>query len=192
MIARFYSYEEASIYAGVMRSEGHYAVVLDDVVGFFYGPLFVNGFRVLVSEEPVVMEDPSPIEPQENRLYDAIRIVVSAYAVFGLLLIALGLACGLLVLLRGFAQDARGFPEFLPLLATLLPIGALLTILAICAPRMEILNRTLRDESSAIGWIFRGMAMAWVAIQLLWIICLILMIAWWFITGCPDGGLFHI
>jgi hypothetical protein len=174
-----------------MQSEGHYAVVLDDVVGFFYGPLFVNGFRVLVSDEPVE-EEPLPAEPpQENDLLDAIRVVVSAFAAFGLLWVTLGFASGLLTLLRGFAQNVRSFSEFLPFLAFFLPIMAALTLFAICAPRMEILNRILRDESSVISWVFRGMVLLWVAMELLWFVYLILMIAWWFIHGSASSGLFR-
>jgi hypothetical protein len=193
VITRFYSFEEASIYAGVMQSEGHYAVVLDDVIGFFYGPLFVNGFRVLVSDEPVEEEEPLPVEPpQENDLLDTIRIVVSAFAAFGLLWVTLGLAFGLLTLLRGFSQDARNFSEILPLLIGFLPFVALPALWAILGPLMGSMNRTLRDESSVIGWAFRGMAVVWVATQLLGFIFIILMIAWWFIHGGTVGGMFRV
>ena len=37
MIARYYSYEAAGIFAGLMRSEGHYSAVLDEHSGFMWG-----------------------------------------------------------------------------------------------------------------------------------------------------------
>ncbi len=48
MILRFATYEEAGIYAAWMRSEGHYAAVLDENMGFIWGPLAIGGFRVVV------------------------------------------------------------------------------------------------------------------------------------------------
>ena len=192
MITRFYSYEEASIYAGVMQSEGHYAVVLDDVIGFFYGPLFVNGFRVLVSDEPVEEEEPLPAEPlQENGLLEAVRVTFFTLMVGGLLFIALGLPFGLLMLLRGLSQNSRSVSDLLPVLTCILPLVVLPVLWAVLGPLMGSMNRTLRDESSVIGWAFRGMAMIWVATQLLWLVFILLMIAWWFIHGGTAGGMFR-
>jgi hypothetical protein len=34
MIATFPTYEAAGIYAGLMRSDGHYSAILDEHVGF--------------------------------------------------------------------------------------------------------------------------------------------------------------
>lgn len=174
-----------------MRSEGHYAVVLDDVVGFFYGPLFVNGFRVLVSEEAVEEEEPPPVEPYQNFFLDAVRIVFAAFAATGLLLAALGFAYVILMSLRALAQDIRNISGIIPLLMCLLPFMALLVFFVILGPLMTGMNRLLRDESSVIGWLFRGMAIAWVLLNLLSLICTMAMIAWWFVHGSADGGLFQ-
>lgn len=191
MITRFYSFEEASIYAGVMQSEGHYAVVLDNAVGFFYGPLFINGFRVLVSDEPVEEEEPLPVEVHETCMQEAVRVAFSALIALGLLCIVLGFAYGLLMLLRGLSQDSRNFPGILPLLIYILPIVILPVLWAILGPLMGSMNRTLRDESSVMGWVVRGTVVAWVAMELLWFVGLMLMIVWWLIHGSPDGGIFQ-
>jgi hypothetical protein len=37
MIARYCSYEAAGIFAGLMRSEGHYSAVLAEHSGFMWG-----------------------------------------------------------------------------------------------------------------------------------------------------------
>jgi len=190
VITRFYSFEDAYIYAGVMRSEGHYAEVLDEGVGFFYGPLFVNGFRVLVSDEPVEGEEPLPVEAPETCMQEGVRVVFFTLIAFGMLFIVLGFAFGLLMLLRGLSQDFRNFSGISPLLISILPLVVLLAIWVILGPLMGTMNRILRDESSVIGWVFRGAVLGWMAMQLLWFIYLILMIAWWFIHGSADSAMF--
>jgi len=52
MIHTFATREEAAIYASAMRSEGHFAEVLDEGMGAIYGPLAIGGIRVLASDEP--------------------------------------------------------------------------------------------------------------------------------------------
>jgi len=37
VIVRFATYEEASIYAGVMQADGHFAAILDESTGFMWG-----------------------------------------------------------------------------------------------------------------------------------------------------------
>jgi hypothetical protein len=39
MIVRFATYEDAGIFAGLMRSEGHFSAILDEHIGFMWGPL---------------------------------------------------------------------------------------------------------------------------------------------------------
>lgn len=86
MILRFATYEEAGIYAGWMRSEGHFSAILDENMGFMWGPLAISGFRVLVTDEPVTNEDPlPPPAPVIENLLNAIRVVVLAFTLLGLI-----------------------------------------------------------------------------------------------------------
>lgn len=57
---RFLSLEEASIFAGRMESEGYLATVVDAPAATLWGPLAVDGVRVLVSESRGEEECPLP------------------------------------------------------------------------------------------------------------------------------------
>ena len=145
MIVRFPTYEEASIYAGVMQADGHFAAILDESMGFIYGPLAIGGFRVIVTEEPVVETDEPPGEgPIEGSILNFLRLLVGAF-------VALGLAVGI-----GIGWKAAGDSFVTGLLVLAAAVVGWLGIYLILGPLMVSFTRALRDHSSVFGWLVKG------------------------------------
>ena len=146
VIVRFHTYEEASIYAGVMQADGHFAAILDESMGFIYGPLAIGGFRVIVTEEPAVeTEEPPENGKIEGAILDFLRLLLGAF-------VALGLAVGI-----GIEWKAAG-ESFVPGLLVLAAAAA--GWLGIClslGPLMTPFTRKLRDDSSVSGWLAKGL-----------------------------------
>lgn len=153
MIVRFATYEEAGIYAAWMRSEGHYSAILDEHMGFIYGPLAIGGFRVIVSDEPVEDVEPPPATPPMlDSTLDAARVVVLAFITFGVL--------GWLIL-------AVKYPDryVVDAVAWAIRCGLMLAVLGCLAPLMIPMTRALRDERSLFGGCIRGLVILHVAAQ---------------------------
>jgi hypothetical protein len=151
MIVRFATYEEAGIYAAWRRSEGYYSAILDEHMGFIYGPLAIGGFRVLVSAEPVEDEEEKP--PDEPALLgniaDGIRLVVAAFVSLGLI--------SLLILVL---QHPAGFAaEVIPWLLFCVVMAAVFLCLS---PLMIAMTRALRDERSLFGGCIRALVVVYV------------------------------
>ena len=145
VIVRFPTYEEASIYAGVMQSDGHFAAILDESMGFMYGPLAIGGFRVIVSEEPVVESEEPPGEgPIEGAVLNFLRLLVGAF-------VALGLAVGI-----GILWKAAGDSFVTGLLVLAAAVAGWLGICLILGSLMTPFTRALRDDSSIFGWLVKG------------------------------------
>jgi len=145
MIHRFATYEEAGIYAGAMRSDGYYAAILDENMGFIYGPIAVGGFRVIVSDEPVEDEEPlAPTPAPMDPAFDAIRLMVVAFVSLGILIEAL----------LFMKYPNLFFQRF---------IGGLFCIALPCAisclliPLVEPMTRAFRDERSPFGICVRAL-----------------------------------
>ncbi|MEI6604061.1 MAG: hypothetical protein WCP35_02040 [Verrucomicrobiota bacterium] len=169
MIIRFNTYEEASIYAGVMQADGHFAEILDECSGFMYGPLAIGGFRVIATEEPVVVaEGPPATGPLESALLNFLRLLVSAFVAFGLTL-----GIGLL------SQEGGGF-LLVVLLALVAASAGWLGLCLIMAPLMIPFTRALRDEKSAFGGLIKGTIACLFAGQYLFIIVALiyLLLSW--------------
>lgn len=145
MIVRFATYEEASIYAGVMRADGHFAAILDESMGFMWGPLVIGGFRVIVTEEPVEETEEPPGEgPIEGAILNFLRLLLGAF-------VALGLAVGI-----GMLWKAAGDSSVTALLVLAAAVAGWLGIYLIVAPLMIPFTRALRDNSSVFGWLVKG------------------------------------
>ena len=139
MIRRFATYEEAGIYAGWMRSEGHFSAILDEHMGFIYGPLAISGFRVLVTDEPVDTDEPPPPNaPLLDNILDAMRVVAVAFTLLGLI--------SLLI----FAIQFPG-RHAIDLISWALRLALLTGLFACLAPLMIAMTRALRDECSLFG-----------------------------------------
>lgn len=97
MIFRFPSYESAAIAVGKLRSEGYFAEVCDDCVAHLWGPVATGGVRIIVSEEPVEIEDsPPPPSPQIEALFaiaraTALCLMLIAGGVFALIVLQLAI-----------------------------------------------------------------------------------------------------
>ncbi|MCX6873336.1 MAG: hypothetical protein NTW21_05940 [Verrucomicrobia bacterium] len=176
MIVRFATYEEASIYAGMMQADGHFAAVLDESMGFIYGPLAIGGFRVLVTEEPVAeTEEPPGDGPLESAVLNFLRLLVTA-------LVVLCLAIGLGVYCRFGGEFA--IPGLL-VLAVL--SGAWLGICLVLGPLMGPFTRALRDEQSPFGWLVKaGVALLFVGQYVITVVFLL-----YALGTAVVGWLFH-
>lgn len=166
MILRFASYEEAGIYAGWMRSEGHFSAILDENMGFMWGPLAIGGFRVLVTDEPVTHEEPLPAAaPAIETLLNAIRVAVVAFTLLGLIA----------ALWLGTKLPAYGAADWI---AGAMRGGLVIAIFCGMAPLMIPATRALRDERSLFGGCIRGLVVIHVAAQGL-VMCTSLVYAIW-------------
>ena len=56
MIEKFDSFEEASLFVQGKQADGYGAEIVNESVGFLWGPRVVGGFRVQVSEHRVARE----------------------------------------------------------------------------------------------------------------------------------------
>ena len=146
MIHRFATYEDASIYAGIMRSEGYFAAILDESMGSIWGPLATVGIRVIVSDEPVEEDEedmpPVPSERPFDSLIRAARLTALAVAGIGILLLAL--------MILKFPLDYLSI-----LIEHLIPLAIAFFFGCLIIPLVEPFNRALRDESSAFGSLIR-------------------------------------
>lgn len=79
MIRRFPTYESACLFAAEQRAEGHFAQVLDDIVGTMWTPATVGGVRVLTSDQPV-SEDSPALPAGDSTLMRFVRILTLAIA----------------------------------------------------------------------------------------------------------------
>jgi len=159
MIHCFATYEEAGIYAGAMRSDGYYAAILDENMGFIYGPIAIGGFRVIVSDEPVEdQEPPAPAPSPVDDMLDAIRLMVAAVA-----------GLGILILTLLFLFELLKQPDLLPgfLLVVLFLIAIPCAAICLLIPLWEPMTRALRDERSMFGICVRGLVVLHVAVNLL-------------------------
>ena len=159
MIVRFATYEEAGIYAGWMRSEGHYAGILDENMGFFWGPLAIGGFRVCVTEAPVENDEPLPENPPLlDKILDGIRLVVVALASFGLI-------APLAIASRSNDINISRAGDFMVFLVILAAVFSCL------GPLMVPATRAMRDEHTVLGGLVRGLVVCYFAGY--WLIMLI-------------------
>ena len=166
MTHRFATYEEAGIYAGAMRSEGYYAAILDEHMGFIYGPLAIGGFRVIVSDDPVEDEEPlvfaaSPLDP----VLDAIRLLVVAFVSLGIVI----LAVQFMKLPASYLADFAGL---------VLRCTFLAAVFCLLIPLVEPMTRALRDERSVFGMCVRGLVVLHVAVNLLGPPCAVFYLIW--------------
>lgn len=169
VIVRFNTYEEASIYAGVMQADGHFAEILDECTGFMYGPLAIGGFRVIATEEPAVeAEGPPAAGPLESSILDFLRLLVSAFVAFGL---TLGIG--------QLAQEGGGL-LLVALLALVAVSAGWLGLCLLMGPLMIPFTRALRDEKSVFGGLLKGTIAVLFAGQYLFIAVLLvyLLLAW--------------
>jgi hypothetical protein len=166
MITTFPTYETAGIHAGLMRSEGHYSAVLDEHIGFMWGPLLSGGFRVVVSDQPVEDEGPlPPLDPRIENLLDGLRMAVTAYMLLGTLT-AVGIA------IRSPEMDLAVW------IALAKCVGLLAVVFSCLAPLMVPAVRAMRDENSAFGRTVRILAGCVVATVFIhWVVSVITVLA---------------
>ena len=167
MIVRFATYEEAGIYAGWMRSEGHYAGILDENMGFFWGPLAIGGFRVCVTDAPVENEEPLPANPQrEHNLLDELRLVVASIAI----VVFLAIAAILIFMLAAIAVRAiaaivthPNMTDFLECIRWAITLVILPAVFIGLGPLMVPATRAMRDEHTLLGGLVRGLVVCYFA-----------------------------
>ncbi|MEI6676049.1 MAG: hypothetical protein WCO57_12820 [Verrucomicrobiota bacterium] len=146
MIVRFHSYEEAAIYAGVMQADGHFAAILDESMGFMYGPLAIGGFRVIVTREPVLeTEEPPADGPIEAAVLNFLRLLVGAFVVCGL---AVGI---------GLLWTEAGDMFVTGVLVQAAAVTGWLGMYMILGPLMIPFTRALRNKASAFGGLVKGL-----------------------------------
>ncbi|MDF2377255.1 MAG: hypothetical protein P1U81_13505 [Verrucomicrobiales bacterium] len=106
MIQKFYRYEEAALFVEEKLAGGYHAYIMNEAVGFLWGPRTVGGFRVFVSDEPIPegSEIPEP-DDLDDPLSKLIRTVVLSF-------VAIGALAGVFLILVAL-------PTVLTLLATL-------------------------------------------------------------------------
>lgn len=111
MIFRFPTHESAAIAVGKLRSEGYFAEVCDDYVAHLWGPVATGGVRVIVSEEPLEIEEsaPLPSSPQIEALFAIARATILC-----LMLIAAGVLA--LIVLQLAILHPIGFIVFVAIL----------------------------------------------------------------------------
>jgi|GEM_PF-7046192 len=99
MIHRFHNPETASLFAAKLRSEGHFARVLDTHVSHLWGPLPMGGARVLASPEPVPDAAP-PTIPGSRLFMPLMRTLVVAW-------VPCAIGLGIATLMRSPPRHAR-------------------------------------------------------------------------------------
>lgn len=167
MISRFYNFEEASIYAARMRSEGRYAEILDGTMSSMWGPLAVGGVRVIVSDAPVE-DDTPPAEGEKTawgELFDAIRMAVVFFA-------AAGLVTGVVIFMRS-GEPIAWFSK----IVVFLPFASALVALAL-VPFFIRLTAVLRDAGSPVGRFLRWFVAALVILNLLYMLAVFAWALW--------------
>ena len=173
MIHRFATYEDAGIYAGAMRAEGYHAAILDEHMGFIYGPLAIGGFRVIVSDDPV--EDdltPSAVAEKPGAL-DEIHAVLMAIAATCLALVVITAGWSIIRIaghaMRQVAEWAAhpGKDGLRECLERGLPVAISLGFFICLPPLMIAMTRALRDERSIFGICARVLVVMHVAVNLL-------------------------
>lgn len=87
MIEQFDTFEEASRFVQEKRSEGREARILNESVGFLWGPRATGGFRVEYSEAPVTLREEETDE--EDIFTRGFRTSILLFLGFGALSLAL-------------------------------------------------------------------------------------------------------
>lgn len=85
MIVRFDTFEEASFYVQEKRAEGRDARILNESVGFLWGPRTTGGFRVEVSDEPL---DSTQQEEEGSPVTRGLRSIVLFFLGLGIISLA--------------------------------------------------------------------------------------------------------
>jgi hypothetical protein len=156
MIVRFATYEDAGIFAGLMRSEGHFSAILDEHIGFMWGPLVTGGFRVIVSDQPVGdEEDLPPHDLRLENLLDGLRTVVAAFMICGLFTA---------VVIAARAEE----PDVAAWMLMAGYAGVLAVAFAALGPLMVPGVSAMRDERSLVGVVVRGLVLLYLIIRILW------------------------
>lgn len=113
MIEKFDSFEEASLFVQNKQAEGFEATIVNESVGFLWGPRVVGGFRVEVGEKRESLEEGFAPETEVDSLASrSVRVVVA-------LIIAVGAGVALLTAALALRQ-AMGL------------IGGLALVLLVC------------------------------------------------------------
>jgi hypothetical protein len=204
VITSFYSYEDAAIHAGVMRSQGYDAAVLDEVIGSFYGPLFSNGFRVWVSDEPVTGEEEetevesaplpdattaTPVEQSLlSSLVDTARLIVGALMMTGVVVVGLALIAiviGSVVELKNLLVDGYRADTLVPSSFGLIMLLGCAALFAFGGPLMVRMTHSLRSETSVFGWTVRALVVLWVGAEVFWLGTALLQVLWQMCGGVP-------
>ncbi|MAS92149.1 MAG: hypothetical protein CMO55_03040 [Verrucomicrobiales bacterium] len=90
MIARFDTFEDASRFVEEKRAAGYEAKILNESVGFLWGPRAVGGFRVEYSEEQVTTrQEPEAPESIFTRGFRSTILLFLGFGVLSLALLAL-------------------------------------------------------------------------------------------------------
>lgn len=143
---RFDTYEAASIFVGVMQADGHFAAILDESMGFIYGPMAIGGFRVIATDEPVEATEEPPGEGAiEGAVLNFLRLAVGAF-------IVLGLAVGI-----GIVWKAAGDSFMTGLFLLAAAVAGWLGICLALGLLMVPFTKTLRDDSSLFGGLVKGL-----------------------------------
>jgi hypothetical protein len=149
MIARFDTWEQASIFAGKMQSEGRHAVMLDEGT-LLWGALAIGGVRVWVSD--IVLDEDGEwpaMETVENEFANALRGLIMAFACSGPLLLLGNLA------IHQAHESERPSRDPMEVLVTVLLIAGGAGAILIMGPLMPAFTRFLRDDESVASRLVR-------------------------------------
>ncbi|HEY1121858.1 MAG TPA: hypothetical protein VGE67_09665 [Haloferula sp.] len=150
MIARFDTWEKASIFAVEMQEEGRHAVILDEGTCFLWGPPAIGGVRVMVSD--IVLDEDGEwpeVETTENEFLNALRTLIAAFAAS-----SPALLFGVLAIER--ARDHERPPtDSLEVLITVLLTAGVAGAIAVMGTMMPAFTRFIRDEDRLASRVVR-------------------------------------
>jgi len=141
MIARFDTWEKASVFAVEMQEEGRHAVILDEGTCFLWGPPAIGGVRVMISD--IVLDEDGEwpeVETTENEFLNALRTLIAAFAAS-----SPALLFGVLAIERARDLDRPPVNSLEVLIAVLVTAGVA-GAFALMGSMMPAFTRFIRDE----------------------------------------------
>lgn len=150
MIARFDTWEKASIFAVEMQEEGRHAVILDEGTCFLWGSPAIGGVRVMVLD--IVLDEDGEwpeIETAESEFSNGLRALFAAFGASAPLLLF-----GVLAIER--ARDIeRPTADPLRVLIAVLLIAGTAGVIAVMGAAMPAFTRFIRDEERLASRVVR-------------------------------------
>jgi len=151
MIARFDTWEKASVFAVEMQEEGRHAVILDEGTCFLWGTPAIGGVRVMVSD--IVLDEdgewPETENAKKNEFADTLRALIAAFAASSPILLF-----GALAIER--ARDLERPPvEPIGVLVAVTAIAVTAGAIALMGALMPAFTRFIRDEDRLASRVVR-------------------------------------